>query len=992
MTQAATGCIVGGERVSPQGESASASSWQSAENSKEALHRTRKSKAAYKVGRNWDFNSASHRQQGRWDQEEQTRPSQCGRNQSRRKYCHPSWAVYGWGQHSQQERESSQDTENASKCIEEGERRGNRKQQPHTYQRPDSSSPSCESSEPHYRNHQGPPTRQHYGARKAGHSNQKSSSSTNSYLQAPKIANASQKDRLTELLLSGEHECMVCCECIRGSQSIWSCSSCYHIFHLACARKWALSPAALEKEGGWRCPACQSTVPKVPDRYVCFCGKRINPEWDRYGVPHSCGEMCGRSRGAASLCIHRCNLQCHPGQCPPCSATVRRACPCGKLTRQVRCSQEQEMSCGEPCGRLLNCGVHVCEARCHPDVCDPCACFVDQKCYCDKQRRQVLCTWESNASREFSCGEECGRPLDCGTHQCATVCHFGECSSCPLLPAAVVHCPCGKRPLDSIEGAAPRQSCVDPIPTCGSICGKLLVCGPKDSPHQCDAPCHEGPCPPCPLSSSVRCRCGATSREVPCVELAGGSGNSPEELCQRRCQKRRQCGRHKCLVLCCVDTEHRCPLVCGKRLTCGQHVCEEPCHRGNCPTCWNVSFEDLSCHCGRTSLSAPIACGTRPPECNEPCAREHPCGHLVTHNCHSDTACPPCTALTEKWCFGHHEKRRAVPCFLEGLSCGRPCLRDLPCGQHRCQQTCHAGECPSQAASRGPCTQPCTTARPSCGHPCGEPCHPDIPCPPASACKTLVSISCECGRRSEKLPCGISESVQSGFHQLPASLLASKIQDLQLGESIDIGRTMALARTRPTRLECDEECAILERNRRLASALQIQNADVSSRVGPPCYSDFLKDEARKNPSFMLSVHQTLTQLVQMARQSKQKSRSHCFPSMNREQRRAVHELAEFFGCETQSYDQEPFRNVVVTAYKERCRIPSGSVVDVVQRESAPTPQRKGPVPLVPQSRKREIAGFSASAPLPLGSAPTTQSSSSARPEAAPTIDYFNFDS
>ncbi|KAH6937699.1 hypothetical protein HPB50_003594 [Hyalomma asiaticum] len=753
-------------------------------------------------------------------------------------------------------------------------------------------------------------------------------------------------------------------------------------------------------EGGWRCPGCQGTVLSVPDRYICFCGKRANPEWNRYGVPHSCGEMCGRSRGASSMCMHRCNLQCHPGQCPPCSATVRRPCPCGKLTRHVRCSQEQEVSCGEPCGRLLNCDIHTCQAQCHAGACDPCFHIVQQKCFCGKQKREALCTRESNASSEFSCGDPCGRSLHCGLHKCEEECHFGECAPCPLLPDSVTHCPCGKSRLANIEGAKPRLTCSDPVPTCGNTCGKLLQCGPKGNWHRCAAQCHEGPCPPCARSTAVRCRCAATSRELPCIELSSPERQVPE-LCQRRCQKRRRCGRHKCLALCCVDVEHRCPLVCGKRLSCGQHVCEEPCHRGNCPSCWNVSFEDLSCHCGSATLSPPIACGTQPPECGQPCAREHPCGHPVTHTCHSDPSCPPCATLTEKWCFGHHEKRRAVPCYLEGLSCGRPCLRDLPCGQHQCQQTCHEGECRPQGAAQA-CTQPCTTPRPSCGHPCGEPCHPGTPCPAASTCKTLVSILCECGRRSEKLPCGSSEAQQPSFHQLSASLLASKIRDIQLGESVDITRMVNLARSRPSRhesdasvvrLECDEECAVLERNRRLANALQIQNADVSNRVGPPCYSEFLKDEARKNPSFMLSVHQTLTQLVQTARQSKQKFRSHCFPSMNREQRRAVHELAEFFGCETQSYDQEPFRNVVVTAYRDRCRIPSGSVVAVVQREAAPTPQRKGPVPL-PQSRKRLDTVATISLPLPLNSNPG-QSTSIVQSEAAPAttaFDYFNYNS
>lgn len=828
-----------------------------------------------------------------------------------------------------------------------------------------------------------------------------------SYPQVSRTDDAPQKERLTEQLLAGEYECLVCCERVRGSEHTWSCGSCYHIFHLHCVRKWALSPAALVKEGGWRCPACQTAVRVVPDRYVCFCGKRVNPEWNRYGVPHSCGEMCGRLRGTpgVSLCTHRCNLQCHPGQCPPCSATVRRACPCGKVTRHVRCSQEQEVSCGALCGRLLNCELHECQSPCHAGPCEPCEHIVHQRCFCGKRSQDAKCTRETAAAREFCCGDPCGRSLSCGRHVCKEVCHFGECGVCPLSPASLTHCPCGKTPLAAIPGAAPRESCADSVATCGETCDKMLQCGPKDNWHRCGVPCHEGPCPPCPRSMLVRCRCGATSRDVPCLEAA----TLDTQLCQRRCQKRRGCGRHKCLVLCCVDSEHRCQLTCGKRLSCGLHVCQEPCHRGNCPTCWNVSFEDLTCHCGSASLSPPVPCGTRPPECGQPCARPHPCGHPVTHTCHSDTSCPPCAALTEKWCFGRHEKRKAVPCFLEGLSCGLSCQRELPCGQHRCQQTCHLGPCctAQETDGRG-CGQRCNTPRSGCGHPCGEPCHPGRECP-NTGCKTLVSISCDCGHRSEKLPCGgysqeaSSSQPSQGFHQLSASLLASKIQEIQLGESVDIGQVLALSRARRSRLECSEDCAVLERNRRLAAALQIHNADVSNRAGPPSYSEFLREEARKNPAFLSSVHQKLTELVQTARQSKQKFRSHSFPSMNRDQRRVVHELAEFFGCETQSYDQEPYRNVVVSAYKDRCRIPSGSVVSVVQREGVGMPGRKGLVPLLP-SWKRNPQPSSTPSTLCASTGGTGGASNATPRQDLPSgtttlvplgttaLDYFNFES
>ena len=50
-------------------------------------------------------------------------------------------------------------------------------------------------------------------------------------------------------------------------------------------------------------------------------------------------------------------------------------------------------------------------------------------------------------------------------------------------------------------------------------------------------------------------------------------------------------------------------------------------------------------------------------------------------------------------------------------------------------------------------------------------------------------------------------------------------------------------------------------------------------------------------------------------QSSQASRSHSFSPMNRDQRHFVHELAENYGCQTQSYDYEPNKNVIATAYK-----------------------------------------------------------------------------
>lgn len=50
-------------------------------------------------------------------------------------------------------------------------------------------------------------------------------------------------------------------------------------------------------------------------------------------------------------------------------------------------------------------------------------------------------------------------------------------------------------------------------------------------------------------------------------------------------------------------------------------------------------------------------------------------------------------------------------------------------------------------------------------------------------------------------------------------------------------------------------------------------------------------------------------------QGKYTKKSHCYPPMNRDHRRIIHELAQVYGIESVSYDNEPKRNVVITAVK-----------------------------------------------------------------------------
>ncbi|CAG0891465.1 unnamed protein product [Darwinula stevensoni] len=791
------------------------------------------------------------------------------------------------------------------------------------------------------------------------------------------VSQVSQRENLVQQLTNGTYECMVCCDQVRQKDPVWSCTKCYHVFHLLCAKKWAKSSHSGDQ--GWRCPACQECYRQMPNIYRCFCSKMREPEWNRRDIPHSCGEVCGQER-PNPLCNHSCTILCHPGPCPSCNAQVRRSCPCGKVTKDIRCGIGQFL-CEEKCGKILNCGVHKCQKQCHLGPCEDCQETVSQVCYCGKDSQSLPCNSETAGSLHYECEGKCMKTLSCGNHECSSKCHEGDCPPCALIPSVVQTCPCGETNLAQLErqlNQTPRQSCMDPIPTCDKLCKRILSCGPADQRHTCQATCHMGHCPPCSGVTPVRCRCGYLEKEVPCKEL---HSKSDEILCEKRCLKRLSCSRHKCQRNCCIDVDHACPQICGKKLSCGLHKCEETCHRGNCPPCWRSSFDELYCHCASQVMFPPVPCGTRPPVCDQPCRRPHSCDHSVMHNCHSDPSCPPCTHLTEKRCHCGKEVRKHIPCFQDSVSCGRPCGKQLDCPlQHTCKKPCHSGKCLEEEES---CTQPCIAPRPICSHPCRTPCH-DGDCPESTPCKEMLKLSCLCGNRTAVRPC--SQQTKE-YSQVTTALLASQVAAAQSGETLDVSNLFKGGI--PMKIECNEECARLDRNRRLALALQIQNPDLESKLRSPQYSQFMKDMGLKQPQFAQMVHEKLAELVQLAKQSKQKSRSYTFPPSGREKRQFIHEYCEHFGCESVAIDEEPNRSIIVTAPRATCWMPSHSLVVVVQREhgkrviSAP--------PIMSERKNAEITLKEAKSVTNEGSSQATSSAS--RPDdssADAPIDYFDY--
>ncbi|XP_041824274.1 transcriptional repressor NF-X1 [Melanotaenia boesemani] len=788
------------------------------------------------------------------------------------------------------------------------------------------------------------------GGKRTNHQNHKPGQ--RSWDKMPK-SKETQTGCLIEQLSEEKYECMVCCDVIRVMAPVWGCQSCFHVFHLNCIKKWARSPASQADDSveGWRCPACQNVAVKHPTTYTCFCGKVTNPEWQRSEIPHSCGDMCGKKRSGVD-CKHPCNILCHPGPCPQCPAFVTKSCICGRTSQPMRCGQATVLQCDKMCGALLNCAEHTCLQVCHSGACQPCQLEVQQVCYCGVTTRKVLCGTDKegfDGSGHFSCQKICGKVLNCEAHQCQEVCHRGPCQPCPRSTSLVKTCPCSQTPLTKLLelGYSERQSCSDPIPSCGKTCNKPLPCGSSDTIHLCENLCHEGSCGPCSLTSMIRCRCSSNTKEVPCAEI-----QKEDELvftCEKRCSKKRSCGRHKCGELCCVNMEHKCPLICGYKLNCGLHRCQEPCHRGNCQPCWQSSFDELTCHCGVSVLYPPIACGTKPPECKNLCTRRHECDHQVFHNCHSEEKCPPCTYLTQKWCMGKHEQRSNIPCHLQDISCGLTCNKMLPCELHRCKRLCHRGAC----LPEGICQQSCTLLRPDCGHPCSAPCHKGSSCP-RTTCTAKVALQCDCGRRKETVAC---TEAASSYQRHAAIAMASKLSDMQLGDSMDIGPLLTKKELKQTRLECDQECATLERNRRLAEALQIDSSSDPFNVrSTSVYSDSLKEDARKDLKFVTEVEKEIKNLVELVSKGKQPKRSHCFPPMNREHRKIIHELAEVYGVESMSYDSEPKRNVVITAHKGKSACPNSTLTSLIERET--TTRAPPPIAHVKQHSSKAASGSS----------------------------------
>lgn len=90
-----------------------------------------------------------------------------------------------------------------------------------------------------------------------------------------------------DLLQVAHNSCLICLSGVKRTEAVWSCKTCYCLFHLVCIQQWArngirvqstvLSEELFNVSKRWSCPKCRIEYDAgfVPSTYQCFCGKQV---------------------------------------------------------------------------------------------------------------------------------------------------------------------------------------------------------------------------------------------------------------------------------------------------------------------------------------------------------------------------------------------------------------------------------------------------------------------------------------------------------------------------------------------------------------------------------------------------------------------------------------------------------------------------------------------------------------------------------------------
>jgi transcriptional repressor NF-X1 len=235
-------------------------------------------------------------------------------------------------------------------------------------------------------------------------------------------------------------------------------------------------------------------------------------------------------------------------------------------------------------------------------------------------------------------------------------------------------------------------------------------------------------------------------------------------------------------------------------------------------------------------------------------------------------------------------------CWLRDVRCGEVCGKMLKCGSHHCQKPCHRlGEC--EDAHGQQCKQPCGKLKSVCGHPDLEyTCHAPFTCKEDKPCQSKIFITCDCQAQKKEEKCGASKNTEGNSKK---------------------------------KLSCNDECARLERNRKIALALNIdQSQHVDGGDHIPYSTDTLNLYAEN-----VKWAQAQEGEFRLFASSPEEKRLR-FKPMQSQQRAFVHALAEDFGFDSESMDPEPHRHVMIWKTPRFVSAPNKTVGDALRIRKA----------------------------------------------------------
>lgn len=149
-------------------------------------------------------------------------------------------------------------------------------------------------------------------------------------------------------------------------------------------------------------------------------------------------------------------------------------------------------------------------------------------------------------------------------------------------------------------------------------------------------------------------------------------------------------------------------------------------------------------------------------------------------------------------------------------------------------------------------------------------CHFPSTCKEEKPCQHKIFVTCECQRIKQEAKCNAFKNGEGNLKKV---------------------------------LKCDDECARLERNRKLALALNVDPEHQNDHVP---YSDATLNMYQQNSTWAAPQEKLLRLFA-----ADPEERRLRFKPMPRNQRTFVHSLAEDFGFDSESMDPEPHRHVAI---------------------------------------------------------------------------------